>query len=147
MRRLCVGWREEFTCLCPATGQPDFALLRLLYFPNKRCVELKSLKQYIASFRDVGGYHEDVSNKILDDLISVLDPKLLQINAKFNVRGGTYPTIRCVHKNPDWANVELPKYFNEKNYCFLLEQKFLLSKLLFFVASFYIVSFHWINSS
>ncbi len=106
----------EFTCLCPATGQPDFALIVLTYFPNKLCIELKSLKQYIASFREVGCYHEDVSNKILDDLISVLDPKLMQINAKFNVRGGTYPTIRCVHKNPDWANVELPKYFNEKNY-------------------------------
>ena len=106
----------EFTCLCPATGQPDFALIVLIYFPNKLCIELKSLKQYITSFREVGCYHEDVSNKILDDLVSLLDPKLMQVNAEFNVRGGTYPTIRCVHKNPDWANVELRKYFNEKNY-------------------------------
>lgn len=100
----------EFTCLCPATGQPDFALIVLIYFPNKLCVELKSLKQYIASFRDVGCYHEDVSNKILDDLISLLDPKFMQINAKFNVRGGTYPTIKCIHKNPNLEINDLPKY-------------------------------------
>ena len=106
----------EFTCLCPATGQPDFALIVLIYFPNTLCVELKSLKQYIASFREVGCYHEDVSNKILDDLVILLDPKLIQINAKFNVRGGTYPTIRCVHKNPNWPLSDIPKYFNEKSY-------------------------------
>ena len=106
----------EFTCLCPATGQPDFALIMLIYFPNTLCVELKSLKQYVASFREVGCYHEDVSNKILDDLIILLDPKLMQINAKFNVRGGTYPTIRCVHRSPNWPLSDIPEYFNEKNY-------------------------------
>ncbi len=106
----------EFTCLCPATGQPDFALIVLIYFPNKLCVELKSLKQYIASFREIGCYHEDVTNKILDDLVCLLDPKLIQINAKFNVRGGTYPTIRCIHKNSDWSVGDLPTFYNEKNY-------------------------------
>ena len=105
----------EFTCLCPATNQPDFALIVLIYFPNKLCVELKSLKQYIASFRDVGCYHEDVSNKILDDLISLLDPKLMQINAKFNVRGGTYPTIRCIHKNPDLEINDMTNYLSEND--------------------------------
>ena len=99
----------EFTCLCPATGQPDFALIVLIYFPNKLCVELKSLKQYIASFRDVGCYHEDVSNKILDDLISLLDPKFMQINAKFNVRGAPTRQLNAFIRTPTW---KLTTYLN-----------------------------------
>ncbi|MEC8148099.1 MAG: preQ(1) synthase [Pseudomonadota bacterium] len=102
----------EFTCLCPATSQPDFAVIVLTYFPNNRCVELKSLKQYIASFREVGCYHEDVTNKILDDLVSLLEPKHMEINAKFNVRGGTYPTIRCIHSHENWPKKSITEYLN-----------------------------------
>ena len=105
----------EFTCLCPATGQPDFANIFLFYFPDKLCVELKSLKQYIASFRQVGCYHEDVTNKLLDDLVALLDPKFMEIYAKFNVRGGTYPKIRCIYKHETWTADDFPHYFDKKN--------------------------------
>ena len=92
----------EFTCLCPKTGQPDFATIYINYVPNKYCIELKSLKLYIGSFRDSSCFHEAVSNKILDDLVNCINPSFIKLVAKFNVRGGTYPTVTCVHKDENW---------------------------------------------
>jgi 7-cyano-7-deazaguanine reductase len=93
----------EFTCLCPKTGQPDFATLLLEYIPDQRCVELKSWKLYLWSFRDQGGFHEDLSNRIVDDLVTALDPRYLRLTAKFNVRGGVYTTVEVEHKAEGWA--------------------------------------------
>ncbi len=87
----------EFTCLCPKTGQPDFAEIKLDYVPDQLCVELKSLKLYYWSFRDEGHFHEQVTNSIADKLISLLDPRYLKIQAVFNVRGGVYTTIEVEH--------------------------------------------------
>jgi len=87
----------EFTCLCPKTGQPDFAEIKLDYVPDRLCVELKSLKLYYWSFRDEGHFHEQVTNMIADDLIRLLDPRYLNIQAVFNVRGGVYTTIEIEH--------------------------------------------------
>jgi len=92
----------EFTCLCPKTGQPDFAKLFLEYVPHKKCVELKSLKMYIWSYREEGAFHEAVTNQILDDLINVTNPKFMKLKAVFNVRGGVYTTVVCEHKSSDW---------------------------------------------
>jgi len=92
----------EFTCLCPKTGQPDFAKLFLEYIPNKKCIELKSLKMYVWSFRDEGAFHEAVTNKILDDLVNVTEPKYMKLRAIFNVRGGVYTTVVCEHKSSNW---------------------------------------------
>jgi 7-cyano-7-deazaguanine reductase len=92
----------EFTCLCPITGQPDFATLELEYIPNERCVELKSWKLYLWSYRDQGGFHEDLTNRILDDLVAALDPRFMRLTAEFNVRGGIYTTIVAEHRSPDW---------------------------------------------
>ncbi len=92
----------EFTCLCPVTGQPDFAEMVLAYIAGPRCVELKSLKLYIWSFRDQGAYHEAVTNLILDDLIAVCAPRYARLTAAFNVRGGTYPTITAEYRDPSW---------------------------------------------
>src|ERR1700680_5081784 len=78
----------EFSCLCPKTGQPDFATLKLEYVPDRRCVELKSLKLYIWSFRSRGAFHEAVTNEIADLLASTLEPRFLRLTARFNVRGG-----------------------------------------------------------
>src|SRR5215470_9817039 len=83
----------EFTCLCPKTGQPDFATLELEYVPDRRCVELKSLKLYIWSFRDRGAYHEAVTNEIAATLAELLAPRFLRLTARFNVRGGIYTTV------------------------------------------------------
>jgi len=92
----------EFTCLCPKTGQPDFAKLFLEYIPDLKCVELKSLKMYIWSYRDEGAFHEAVTNKILDDLVKVTRPKYMKLKAVFNVRGGVYTTVVCDYKSPGW---------------------------------------------
>jgi 7-cyano-7-deazaguanine reductase len=92
----------EFTCLCPKTGQPDFATLYLEYVPDRLCVELKSLKLYIWSYRDEGHFHEDVTNRIADDLLKALDPRYLRLRAEFNVRGGIYTTVEVEHRRPDW---------------------------------------------
>jgi 7-cyano-7-deazaguanine reductase len=92
----------EFTCLCPKTGQPDFATLLIDYVPDRLCVELKSLKLYIWSYRDQGAFHEAVTNRILDDLAALLAPRFLRIRARFNVRGGIYTTVTAEHKQPDW---------------------------------------------
>ena len=92
----------EFTCLCPKTGQPDFATLEIEYIPDALCVELKSLKLYIWSYRDQGTFHEAVTNKILDDLVTYLQPRYLRITARFNVRGGIYTNIVAEYRQPGW---------------------------------------------
>jgi len=92
----------EFTCLCPKTGQPDFAVLTLDYVPDERCIELKSLKLYIWSFRDEGHFHEAVTNRIAGDLIQALQPRYLRLVARFYVRGGIFTTIVVEHRQPDW---------------------------------------------
>jgi 7-cyano-7-deazaguanine reductase len=93
----------EFTCLCPKTGQPDFATLFLDYIPEAACVELKSLKQYIWSFRDEGAFHEAVTNEMLEDLAAALKPRYARLTARFNVRGGIYTTVVATHQAEDWA--------------------------------------------
>jgi 7-cyano-7-deazaguanine reductase len=101
----------EFTCLCPKTGQPDFAVLHLEYVPYRHCVELKSLKQYIWSFRDQGAFHEAVTNRILSDLVAATAPRFMRLRAEFNVRGGIYTTVVADHQAADWRpmpRVELP---------------------------------------
>lgn len=87
----------EFTCLCPKTGQPDFAEIKLDYVPDQLCVELKSLKLYYWSFRDEGHFHEQVTNMIANDLIALLDPRQIRVTAVFNVRGGVYTTVEVEH--------------------------------------------------
>jgi len=87
----------EFTCLCPKTGQPDFATLRLRYVPDQLCVELKSLKLYLWSFRDEGHFHEAVTNRILDDLVGVLQPRRMTLEADFYVRGGIHTVVEVRH--------------------------------------------------
>jgi 7-cyano-7-deazaguanine reductase len=101
----------EFSCLCPKTGQPDFATLKLEYVPDERCVELKSLKLYIWSFRDRGAFHEAVTNEILSDLVAATAPRFMRLAAEFNVRGGIYTCIVAEHRHPGWsaaAPVSLP---------------------------------------
>ena len=107
----------EFTCLCPKTGQPDFATIRITYVPDRLCVELKSLKLYIWSFRDEGAFHEAVTNRILDDLASVLDPRFIRLTAEFNVRGGIYTSIVAEQRRPGWRPsepVDLPSAVPER---------------------------------
>ena len=101
----------EFTCLCPKTGQPDFATLDLEYVPEKSCIELKSLKLYIWAFRDEGAFHEAVTNEILSDLVAACAPRFMRLTAEFNVRGGVYTTVVAEHKDANWtapAVVKLP---------------------------------------
>ncbi len=101
----------EFTCLCPKTGQPDFATLHIEYVADRLCVELKSLKLYVWSFREEGAFHEAVTNQILDDLVAATQPRFMRLTAKFNVRGGIYTTVVAEHKQPDWQSpppVHLP---------------------------------------
>ena len=98
----------EFTCVCPMTGQPDFATLVLDYVPDKLCVELKSLKLYIWSYRDQGTFHEAVANKILDDLVRATQPRLMHLEARFNVRGGIYTTVIAEHRKKGWRGA-MPK--------------------------------------
>jgi len=92
----------EFTCLCPKTGQPDFATLHLEYIPEQKCVELKSLKMYIWSFRNEGAFHEKVTNDILSDLVAVCAPRYMKLTAEFNVRGGVYTSVVADHRDPMW---------------------------------------------
>ncbi|NBC49229.1 MAG: NADPH-dependent 7-cyano-7-deazaguanine reductase QueF [Gammaproteobacteria bacterium] len=101
----------EFTCLCPKTGQPDFAELTLEYVPDALCVELKSLKLYVWSYRDEGAFHEAVTNRILEDLVAATVPRFMRLTAEFNVRGGIYTTVVAEHRAPSWsvpAPVQLP---------------------------------------
>ena len=93
----------EFTCLCPKTGQPDFATIHLEYVPDKLCVELKSLKLYIWAFREQGAFHEAITNEILNDLVEITSPKFMRIRAVFNVRGGVYTTVVVEHRNSTWV--------------------------------------------
>jgi 7-cyano-7-deazaguanine reductase len=93
----------EFTCLCPKTGQPDFANLLLEYVPGPLCVELKSLKLYVWSFRDRGAFHEAVTNEILEQLVAATKPRFLRLTARFNVRGGIYTTVVAEHRDPAWS--------------------------------------------
>ena len=92
----------EFTCLCPVTGQPDFATLELDYIPDRRCVELKSLKLYVWSYRDQGAFHEAVTNRILDDLVHATSPRYARLAARFNVRGGIFTTVVAEHRKRGW---------------------------------------------
>lgn len=99
----------EFTCLCPKTGQPDFATLTLDYVPERRCVELKSLKLYIWSYRDRGTFHEAVTNRILDDLVAALAPRYARLVARFFVRGGIFTSVIAEHRKPGWKpSIALP---------------------------------------
>lgn len=101
----------EFTCLCPKTGQPDFAQFDLEYVPDQSCVELKSLKLYMWSFRERGAFHEAVTNEILATLANATSPRFMRLTGKFNVRGGIYTTVIVEHRKPGWvapAPVTLP---------------------------------------
>ena len=92
----------EFTCLCPKTGQPDFATLLVDYIPDRACVELKSLKLYIWSYRNEGAFHEAVTNRILNDLAGATEPRFIRITAKWYVRGGIFTTVVAEHRQPRW---------------------------------------------
>jgi len=108
----------EFTCLCPKTGQPDFATLYLDYIPDKLCVELKSLKLYIWSFRDEGVFHEAVTNRILDDLVKLLQPRFMRLTARWWVRGGIFTNVVAEHRKKGWKpgpRVELSSFPDESN--------------------------------
>ncbi len=96
----------EFTCLCPKTGQPDFATIRIEYVPDETCIELKALKLYIWSYRERGAFHEAVANDILNDLVHGIAPRFMRIRAEFNVRGGIYTTVIAEHKKPGWQPPE-----------------------------------------
>ena len=89
---------DEFTCLCPKTGQPDFATIRIEYVPDRLCVELKSLKLYLWSYRDEGAFHEAVTNRIADDLITAIDPRYLMVEGDFYVRGGISTKVKVEHR-------------------------------------------------
>jgi 7-cyano-7-deazaguanine reductase len=108
----------EFTCLCPKTGQPDFATLILDYIPDERCVELKSLKLYIWSFREEGHFHEDVTNRILDDLVAATQPRFMRLTAKFFVRGGIFTNVVAEHRKSGWQpapRVDLTQFEMQSN--------------------------------
>ena len=92
----------EFTCLCPKTGQPDFATLYLEYVPDAKCIELKSLKLYIWSYRNEGAFHEAVTNRILDDLVQLMKPRFIRLTAEFYVRGGIYTTVVAEDRKAGW---------------------------------------------
>jgi 7-cyano-7-deazaguanine reductase len=96
----------EFTCLCPRTGQPDFATLYIDYVPDRQCVELKSLKLYIWSYREEGAFHEAVTNRILRDLVAACSPRFTRVRAEFNVRGGIYTTVVAEHRQAGWRAPE-----------------------------------------
>jgi 7-cyano-7-deazaguanine reductase len=106
----------EFTCLCPKTGQPDFATLLLDYVANRKCVELKSLKLYIWSYRGRGAFHEAVTNRILDDLVRALSPRYMRLVARFYVRGGIFTTVMVEHRKSGWkprSPLQLPELPDE----------------------------------
>ena len=93
----------EFSCLCPKTGQPDFAVLKINYIPDNLCIELKSLKLYVWSYRDYGAFHEAVTNKILNDLVASVSPRFMSLKANFNVRGGIYTSVVAEHVKEGWS--------------------------------------------
>ena len=92
----------EFTCLCPLTGQPDFARLVLDYIPERKCLELKNLKLYVWSYRNLGAFHEAVTNRMLDDLAAAARPRFMRLTAQFNVRGGIFTTVVAEHRKKGW---------------------------------------------
>jgi len=96
----------EFTCLCPLTGQPDFADIRLEYIADQQCLELKSLKLYFWSYRDQGAFHEAVTNQILSDLVNAISPRFMRVSADFNVRGGVYTQVVAEHRAQHWVAPE-----------------------------------------
>ena len=97
----------EFTCLCPMTGQPDFATFKLEYVPDQKCIELKGLKLYLWSYRNEGHFHEEVTNKILDDLVNASHPRWMRIIGTFNVRGGIFTTVTAEYgKRPERISTE-----------------------------------------
>ena len=101
----------EFTCICPKTGQPDFAQFKIEYVADEKCVELKALKLYMWSYREEGAFHEAVTNKILEDLVAATDPRVMRLTGVWNVRGGVYTTVIVEHRNAGWQpapKVELP---------------------------------------
>ena len=93
----------EFTCLCPLSGQPDFATLTLDYVPEKKCVELKSLKLYMWSYRNEGAFHEKVTNQILDDVVRAINPRFARLTAKWYVRGGIFTNVVAEHRKKGWV--------------------------------------------
>ena len=108
----------EFTCLCPMTGQPDFAALYLDFIPDKKNIELKSLKLYIWSYRDQGAFHEAVTNKIVDDLVKAMQPRFLRLTAKFYVRGGIFTNVVAEHRKKGWQaapRVDLGQFESQSN--------------------------------
>ena len=108
----------EFTCLCPITGQPDFAALYLDFIPDKKNIELKSLKLYIWSYRDQGAFHEAVTNKIVDDLVKAMQPRFLRLTAKFYVRGGIFTNVVAEHRKKGWQaapRVDLGQFESQSN--------------------------------
>lgn len=108
----------EFTCLCPLTGQPDFAVFVLDIIPDQRCVELKSLKLYMWSFRNEGAFHEAVTNRVLDELVAALDPRFLRVTAKWYVRGGIFTNVVVEHRQASWTpqpRVELIEFQPSRN--------------------------------
>jgi 7-cyano-7-deazaguanine reductase len=109
--RICMEI-PEFTCLCPLTGQPDFAHISIDCIPDALCVELKSLKMYMWSYRNEGAFHEKVTNDILDDIVKAIDPRFMRITATWNVRGGIYTTVVAEHRRKGWKAqpvVDLPQ--------------------------------------
>ena len=97
----------EFTCLCPLTGQPDFASIEIESVPERLCRELKALKLYFWSYRDQGAFHEAVTNQILSDLVAAITPRFMRVNAEFNVRGGVYTRVVAEHRAAGWQAPEL----------------------------------------
>ncbi len=93
----------EFTCLCPKTGQPDFATIYIDYVPDTKCLELKSLKLYMWSFREEGGFHEQLTNDMLDDFVGAIAPRFMRVTGEFNVRGGVYTTVVAEHRADGWT--------------------------------------------
>ena len=93
----------EFTCLCPKTGQPDFATIRIRYVPDRACVELKSLKLYLWSYRNEGAFHEAVTNRILDDLVAAVEPLEMSVEGDFYVRGGIHTVVVASYRRPGRA--------------------------------------------
>lgn len=94
----------EFTCVCPRTGQPDFATIRIRYIPAELCLELKSLKLYLWSYREVGAFHEDVTNKILDDLVAAVNPTEMSVEGDFRIRGGIHTVVTARHPDAEPKN-------------------------------------------
>jgi len=108
----------EFTCLCPLTGQPDFATLVIDYVPDQRNLELKALKLYMWSFRDEGVFHEAVTNRILDDLAAATHPRFMRLTARWYVRGGIFTTVVAEHRDPSWTptpRIDLGSFSAESN--------------------------------